>query len=153
RRGVTPKSVVAVRLPRSREAIIALLGIWRAGAVYLPLDPQWPEERVAFVLRDAAVHTTIDRTWTEHDDASLAGLVMGYHETRAPEGRAGVAPDDPAYLIYTSGSTGAPKGVLVPHRGLVPVLEAQIRELGLGPGKRGLLVLSTCFDASLSDIG
>lgn len=146
RRGIRCGDVVAVRLPRTRDAIIALVGIWRAGAVYLPIDAQWPDARVAFVHTDADVRTTIDGTWGRLDALARSSSAVEVEHRD-------VALRDPAYVIYTSGSTGVPKGVIVPHRGLESVLSAQIRELRLAPGKRCLLVLSLCFDASLSDIG
>jgi nonribosomal peptide synthetase DhbF len=144
RRGVTAGDVVGVRLPRSSDAIVAMLAIWRAGAAYFPIDPEWPDERVDFVQRNAGVRTIIDASW---------GPLDAEGDAPATDRWRSVAPDDPAYVIYTSGSTGTPKGVVVPHRGLVPVLAAQIEELVLGPGKRCLFVLSLAFDASLSDIG
>lgn len=144
RRGVTAGDVVGVRLPRSRDAILAMLAIWRAGATYVPLDPEWPDERARFVARDAGVCTIVDASWGPLDANGDAPAIDRWRS---------IAPDDPAYVIYTSGSTGTPKGVVVPHRGLVPVLAAQIDELALGPGKRCLFVLSLAFDASLSDIG
>lgn len=134
---VRPGDVVAVELPRSVDAVVALLAVWRVGATYLPIAPDWPEARKRLVLDDsrARVHIT---TPIEHGEESYARRLDA---------------ELPSHLIYTSGSTGAPKGVLVPHRGLEAVLRAQIAELGLGPGKRSLLILSLAFDASLSDIG
>ena len=96
--------VVAVEIPRSVEQVVALLGVLRAGAAYLPVDPAQPVARRDLVRADAGAAMTLTA-----DDVRQAG--------RAPVRPVPAAPDDPAYLIYTSGSTGRPKGVLVPHRG------------------------------------
>ena len=118
--GVGSGSVVATRLPRSFDTIAALFGIWRAGAVAMPIDPEYPPERVDAMLAaadpalvidgdvDAALRTAErDRTEFEHAETAhprVASL------------------DDPAYLIFTSGTTGEPKGVQVPHRALASLL-------------------------------
>lgn len=142
--GIEPGDVVAVDLAASPRAIVGLLAIWRVGAIYLPLAQDWPAARKAFVLRDADVRLVIG----EHPLPPRAASV-----TPALPSIESLSTDLASHLIYTSGSTGAPKGVLVSHRALVSVLRAQIEELGLGPGKRSLLLLSLAFDASLSDIG
>jgi amino acid adenylation domain-containing protein/thioester reductase-like protein len=141
--GVNRGDVVAVDLPASPRAIVSLLAIWRIGATYLPLAQDWPKERKAFVLTDANAKLVIGeqrRPLPPTDDVALPSIES-------------LGTDLASHLIYTSGSTGAPKGVLVSHRAIVSVLRAQIEELGLGPGKRCLLLLSLAFDASLSDIG
>jgi amino acid adenylation domain-containing protein len=115
-----------------------MLATWRVGAAFLPCDPSWPEERARACLEESRAHVVV------HEGLALELLESG---------PAGAPSDDLAYVIYTSGSTGRPKGVRVSHRGLVPMLRAQIRAFGLGPGKRALLYLSTAFDASISDIG
>jgi amino acid adenylation domain-containing protein/thioester reductase-like protein len=141
--GVREGDVVALSLGRSSQHIVGMVGAWYAGAAFLPVDPTAPTDRVRAML----------------DESRARVLVVGDDRRRSIQLLASGLPplggfdDALAYVIYTSGSTGHPKGVRVGHRGLCPVLLAQIRAFGLGPGKRALLVLSTAFDASISDIG
>ncbi|MGK5496592.1 amino acid adenylation domain-containing protein [Streptomyces sp. URMC 125] len=133
--GVGAESVVAVRMRRSPELVTAILGIWKAGAAYLPVDPDYPAERIAYMLRDAEPACVLDEL------PDLAGL---------PDTDPGVRPhpDQPAYLVYTSGSTGRPKGVVASHRGVHSLLTAQRERLGVGPGSRVLQFASPSFDAA-----
>lgn len=139
-RGVGPGQLVALALPRSPAYVAALLGTWAAGAAFLPLSPRpgLPEGRRALLLRDARP------AWIVGPDGISEGPGLGEGGTLDP---------DLAYVIYTSGTTGAPKGVMVPHRGVCNFLRAQIDAFDLRPGDRSLLCLSTGFDASISDIG
>ncbi len=141
--GVRPGDVVALSLGRRAEHVVAMLAAWRAGAAFLPVDEAAPPDRVRAMLEESRARVVV----TSGDDGVLVERLAG---DRAPLGAPG---DALAYVIYTSGSSGRPKGVRVSHRGLVPVLEPQVRAFGLAAGKRALLVLSTAFDASISDIG
>ncbi|MBI1216298.1 MAG: amino acid adenylation domain-containing protein [Alphaproteobacteria bacterium] len=139
-----PAGIVAVALPKSADYVVAALGCWYAGRAFMPLDPALPAARRDFILRDAAPATVIGR-----EEGKLRMQDM-------PAARftpVSLSPETTAYVIYTSGSTGEPKGVVVPHRGLVFMLRAQIAAFGLGPQSRSLFYLSTGFDASVSDIG
>ncbi|MFC0531314.1 amino acid adenylation domain-containing protein [Phytohabitans kaempferiae] len=109
-RGAGPGAVVAVRVPRSVELVVALYAVHKAGAAYLPVDPDYPTDRIALVLDDA-------RPAAELDMAAVRAL--GARAWPACGGGRRLTPDDPAYVIYTSGSTGRPKGVVVPHRAIV----------------------------------
>jgi len=127
--GVGPETLVAVACERSLELVVALLGILKAGAAYLPLDLRYPPERLAFMLEDAAVPVLLTqdrlRAALPICDARIVALDSDWPEiaTASTEEVATRAlPDNPAYVIYTSGSTGKPKGVVVPHRGLVNYL-------------------------------
>ncbi|HVW44154.1 MAG TPA: amino acid adenylation domain-containing protein [Amycolatopsis sp.] len=104
---VRPEDIVALCLPPGPEMIIALLAVFKAGAAYLPLDPQWPRERLDVMLADAK------------PEVVLTGLPDGTSPDN-PEVRA--RPEHPAYVIYTSGSTGTPKAVSVPHRAITNLL-------------------------------
>ncbi|WP_290059537.1 non-ribosomal peptide synthase/polyketide synthase [Amycolatopsis solani] len=130
--GAGPERVVAVALPRSAEAVIAVLAIFKAGAVYLPIDPDLPEERVRFLLDDAR-----------------PVLVLGRPTDPVPPAEPGRASaDTAAYVIYTSGSTGTPKGVVVEHRGLMNLLAAH-RGVFFGDARqRFALTASLSFDTS-----
>ncbi|GAB2781049.1 non-ribosomal peptide synthetase [Amycolatopsis magusensis] len=133
-RGAGPERVVAVLLPRSAEAVIAILAIFKAGAVYLPIDAGLPEERVRFLL----------------DDARPVVVLGGAPEppaAPAPEARRASA-DTAAYVIYTSGSTGKPKGVVIDHRGLMNMLAAHRRVFLDRPRQRVGLTASLSFDTS-----
>ncbi|MFE5039416.1 amino acid adenylation domain-containing protein [Streptomyces sp. NPDC056683] len=126
--GVGRGSLVAVAMERSAELVVALLAVLKAGGAYLPVDPQYPAERIEFMLRDAApaLVLTVADTAATLPPAAPARLVLDDPETvRALTDRsgtgpavAGASPDDAAYAIYTSGSTGVPKGTLVTHRSI-----------------------------------
>ena len=109
-RGVGPEQVVALALPRSAELVTAILAVLKAGAAYLPLDPDYPADRIEFMLADAAPALVLSPR-----GARRAGAARAIDEPARPV--VSVRPDHPAYVIYTSGSTGRPKGVVVPHRG------------------------------------
>jgi len=124
-RGVGPDVLVALCVERSIEMVVGLLGILKAGGAYVPLDPDYPAERLAFMLADSAApilltQTTLADTLPASDaERLLLDAPDAFAERSAdnPARRAG--PDDLIYVIYTSGSTGVPKGVCVPHRGVV----------------------------------
>jgi amino acid adenylation domain-containing protein len=155
--GVQQEDRVAVALHRSIDLPIAMLAIFKAGAVYLPMDPGYPAERIAFMLDDAQPALVL----TTH--AARAGLpACGPQQVclddAAPEGAAApnpglhITPQHAAYCIYTSGSTGRPKGVVVPHRGLPHLVSTHRRRCELGPGCRVLQFASPSFDASISEL-
>ncbi|HSZ40601.1 MAG TPA: amino acid adenylation domain-containing protein [Trebonia sp.] len=108
-RGIRPEAAVAVALPRSVNAIVAMLGVFKAGGVYVPVDIGWPAERVEWLLQDVDVQAVV----TEDTMRAMAGMPGA--DVRIDGDNAGASA---AYVIYTSGSTGAPKGVVVEHRGL-----------------------------------
>ncbi|MFJ1938893.1 non-ribosomal peptide synthase/polyketide synthase [Kitasatospora sp. NPDC088160] len=140
-RGVGPEQLVAVALPRSVEAVVAVLGVLKAGAAYLPVDPVYPQARIDFMLADARPALMVD-------DAAMVA------EGDWPDTDPDVALDvrHPAYVIYTSGSTGRPKGVVVPHGGVASLVAAQIERFAIEPGSRVLQFASPSFDASVSEI-
>ncbi len=150
------ETLVALALPRSPDWVIGALAAWWAGAAFVPIDPAAPPQRRAFLLRDAApaVVLTTEAHASLFADAGLPVLrsppANSTTITREP---LALAPNQLAYRIYTSGSAGQPKGVDVEHRGLVPLLRAQIDAFDLRPGDRALWLLSPAFDASLSDVG
>ncbi|MGW0391783.1 amino acid adenylation domain-containing protein [Streptomyces sp. NPDC003042] len=156
-RGVGAESVVAVAVPRSAETLVALLGVLKAGAACLPVDVDYPAERVRHMLRDSGARTVVA---TEASWARLPGLdgvtpvFVGESEVPVPAGAAlaPVHPDSAAYLIYTSGSTGLPKGVVVPHQAVAGQLAWTAERFGFGPGERVLHQYSTGFDPSLQEI-
>ncbi|MGP3919933.1 amino acid adenylation domain-containing protein, partial [Nonomuraea sp. 10N515B] len=159
--GAGPDRLVAVALPRSADTIVALLAVLKAGAAYLPIDPDDPADRIEFMVRDTRAMLLV--TSLKVDMASVATgtptLVLDADETRL---RLAAQPDrdltdadrlgrlDPAhalYVIYTSGSTGRPKGVLVEHRGLVNNLQWMQDAYPVGPGDTLLFRTSVRFDS------
>jgi amino acid adenylation domain-containing protein/thioester reductase-like protein len=153
--GVEPGAKVAILLERSLELVVAELAILKCGAAYVPLDPNHPPERLRFVLDDtgAAVVISSARKW----QAEISGdvIVIDAHASLPPAdgaaANAAVAGDATAYLMYTSGSTGVPKGVMVPHRGIVRlVLHNGYQELG--PDDRATFVANPSFDPSTLEV-
>jgi amino acid adenylation domain-containing protein len=153
RRGVVPDTLVGVCMERSLELVIALLGVLKAGGAYVPVDPQYPRDRVAFMLEDsgAAVLVTeqalLDRL---PNNAPTVICIDRDHATLISESEkqpsTGVTSDDLAYVIYTSGSTGKPKGVEIRHRSVVNFLASMRRDPGLCESDRLLAVTTLSFD-------
>ncbi|BFO18420.1 hypothetical protein SHKM778_48080 [Streptomyces sp. KM77-8] len=148
----TPGSAVGVCLPRSAAQVAALLGVLRAGAVYLPLDPAYPAERLDHLLRDSGcpLVLTDDTTRSRPEWPAHVELI----DVSAPspaQPLSDIRPLQPAYLIYTSGSTGLPKGVLVTHEGIGNFVSWYVDHYALTPDDRLAQLASPSFDAGLLD--
>ncbi|MEV5717607.1 non-ribosomal peptide synthase/polyketide synthase [Amycolatopsis mediterranei] len=156
RHGAGPEEVVALVLPRSADLVVAQLAAAKAGAAFLPVDPDQPAERLAFVLADAKPVLVVGRGNAKATlDLGEPGLLDGLADTD-PTDADRTRPlhlDHPAYLIYTSGSTGVPKGVLVTHRGLAGFFAAMREQYDVRPGDRVLEFSSPSFDASILELG
>ncbi|MEV6424557.1 amino acid adenylation domain-containing protein [Streptomyces sp. NPDC051662] len=151
-RGAGPERFVAVAVPRSAELMVALLGVHKAGAAYLPVDLDYPADRVAFMLADSAARTVVTTGESARRLPDVPGLehVVVDHDEEVPEAPgAHAGPDHPAYLIYTSGSTGRPKGVAVTHRAIVNRLAWMQGEYGLTADDRVLQKTPSSFDVSV----
>ncbi|MFD1117694.1 amino acid adenylation domain-containing protein, partial [Sphaerisporangium aureirubrum] len=150
-RGAGPERVVAVAVPRSAELMVALLGVLKSGAAYLPLDLDYPADRVAHMLADSGAAVVVTTTATAPRLPGAGAPLLMDEPGEAPETAAAVAagPDDPAYLIYTSGSTGRPKGVVVTHRAIVNRLAWMQGEYGLRADDRVLQKTPSSFDVSV----
>ncbi|MDR7098650.1 amino acid adenylation domain-containing protein [Lysobacter niabensis] len=158
RRGV----LVGLALDRSADMLAALLGILKAGAGYVPLDPQFPTERLAYMAADAGLAMLLTtRAHAERFD--LRGrpvLLLDDHaaqfaaaaKTRLDADDGAAQPEDPAYVIYTSGSTGRPKGVVVPHRAVSNFLHSMRREPGLAEHDRLLAITTLSFDIAVLEL-
>ncbi|WP_129292551.1 non-ribosomal peptide synthetase [Streptomyces lydicus] len=149
--GTGPGDLVALVLPRSADMVVAQLATAKTGAAYLPVDPGYPAERIAVMLRDAAPAVTLEA-------AEVHDLLAAGDDTAPaprPTDRDRVRPldlDDPAYVIYTSGSTGTPKGVVVTHRGLAAFAAAEADHYRVRPGDRVLAFATPSFDASVLEL-
>ena len=164
-RGIGPENLVALALPRSAEMVVSLLGILKAGAAYLPLDPDYPAERLAYMLRDAqpaCVLTTAQIAGRLPE--TVAQLLLDHPETagaltQCPATNPSDAerieplnPQNPAYVIYTSGSTGAPKGVVVTHQNVGRLFGSTAHWFHFGPDDVWTLFHSFAFDFSVWEL-
>ncbi|MET8159740.1 amino acid adenylation domain-containing protein [Sphaerisporangium sp. NPDC005289] len=155
-RGVHPGDIVAIVLRKGWEQVVAALATLRAGAVFVPVDPDFPQARITHLLRHAEARCVITRTDVdEHLDwpEDIRRVrVDERHAAGSPVPATVTAPDDLAYIIYTSGSTGAPKGVMITHRGAVNTILDINSRFGVRPGDRVIAVSSFTFDLAVYDI-
>ncbi|MFN6569720.1 amino acid adenylation domain-containing protein [Dendronalium sp. ChiSLP03b] len=157
--GVTADVLVGICVERSLEMVVGLLGILKAGGAYLPLDPEYPPERLNFMLEDAQVGVLLtqqrlsDRL-PEHQvkQVFLDEVWSQIAQNNQDNPTTGVKAFHLANVIYTSGSTGRPKGVMVEHKGLCNLAQAQIQTFGVDSSSRILQFASFSFDASISEI-
>ncbi|CAI6080263.1 Dimodular nonribosomal peptide synthase [Paenibacillus sp. JJ-100] len=162
-----PEQVVGIAMPRSLEVVIAILAVHKTGAAYLPLDPDYPEDRLIYMMEDAkpaCVVTVMDNLANIPQTSDIPILVIDQTDiVQALCCRSGTNPEgddlpgkasmlNPAYLIYTSGSTGRPKGVAVTHLGLANLLEDMKTRLQVGSQDRWLSVTTIAFDISVLEI-
>ncbi|HWN42365.1 MAG TPA: amino acid adenylation domain-containing protein [Thermoanaerobaculia bacterium] len=139
--GVRPGDLVGLRLERSLDMVVAVLGVLKAGGAYLPLDTTYPEERLAFAIEDSQVYVVVTQEW------------LGRAERHSPENPGvEVTPDFPAYVIYTSGSTGRPKGVVVTHANAARLFATTDAWFGFGPEDVWTLFHSYAFDFSVWEL-
>ena len=146
RHGVERGDFVAAKLPRTSDFIVAVLAIMKCGAAYIPIDPEYPQDRIDYILADSGAKLVIDEAWMK---AAARALKL---QTTNLKLQTFSRPSDPAYMIYTSGSTGRPKGVTVPHRALRNMIEWVMRDYGIVAGYRQATHPSFSFDASVIDI-
>jgi amino acid adenylation domain-containing protein/FkbM family methyltransferase len=155
--GVRPESRVGVCLERSPELPVALLAVLEAGGAYLPLDPDHPAERLAYILEDSAVPVLITSgALAPKLPPGKARVVLlddpATWQESAERFRVPGGPSSLAYVIYTSGSTGRPKGTELSHAGLLNLIDWHQRAYGIVPGDRTTQVASPAFDASVWEI-
>ncbi|MGD0239823.1 MAG: amino acid adenylation domain-containing protein, partial [Streptosporangiaceae bacterium] len=165
-RGAGPERIVAIALPRGDLMVTALLAVLKAGAAYLPVDPDYPAARIEFMLADAGSdllltdtaaaaalpgsgipRIVMDDAGTQAAVAAQAGTALADTDRTAP-----LRPDHPAYVIYTSGSTGQPKGVVVAHRNVARLVKMTGGWLDAGPDDAWTLFHSCAFDFSVWEI-
>ena len=162
--GVEPDTFVGIMLPRQKEFITSLLGIMKAGAAYVPMDNEYPTERLLYMMEDSRAKvllTTHDiyeskQQESKSEDGSTfkaEKVIFMDEELASTEKTVNLThPDGLAYMIYTSGSTGKPKGVMIPHRGLRAYLAWRIAKIGITTESRHVAHPSFSFDASLDDL-
>jgi len=156
-RGVGPEVRVGIALPRSVEMIVALLAVLKAGGTYVPLDPQYPAERLAYMLQDSQARVLLVGV-----DGPLATMTVEGLEVLAVEPDSDeqdtqnlapcAGPDNLAYVIYTSGSTGKPKGVAITHRNAVALIHWAHQVYSLHDLEGVLASTSICFDLSVWEL-
>ena len=172
--GAGPDTVVAIALERSFEMVIALMAVLKAGGAYLPLDPDYPQDRLAYMLEDSKADILVtrkeisDRLSLVHNHAPAhdapAHIVsledtrlhaaldsLATHAITQDERNTPLKPDHLAYVIYTSGSTGKPKGVGNTHAGVVNLVASQADGFNVKPGDRVLQFAALSFDAAVSE--
>lgn len=156
--GAEPNAHIAVVMERGWEQVVAVLGIVRAGAAYLPVEPHWPRQRLWHVLERGECRLVVTQPWLADaiewppgvacvlvDDTPPGPGALGAHE-------ASHSGEDLAYTIFTSGSTGEPKGVMIDHLGAVNTVVDVNRRFGVGPDDRVLALSALTFDLSVYDV-
>ncbi|TCO62645.1 non-ribosomal peptide synthase protein (TIGR01720 family)/amino acid adenylation domain-containing protein [Actinocrispum wychmicini] len=138
-RGVVAEDVVGVALPRSTDLVVALLAVMKAGAAYLPIDPDHPADRISYMVADAHARLVItDVDGLAGFDSSNVDVPIALHQA--------------AYVIYTSGSTGRPKGVVVSHEGIGSLIATAVDRIGITPASRVIQFASVGFDVTVWDL-
>jgi len=161
-RGAGRGTYVGLYLPRTLDVYATLLGILKAGAAYVPLDADYPAERVSQILQDSGARllVSVSGLAARLGEGGPARLLLDLEgpalnsqpDTRILRAQTGLQPEDPCYAIFTSGSTGRPKGVAVPHRAACNLVRAEGRIFGVRPEDRVFQGFSIAFDASVEEV-
>jgi amino acid adenylation domain-containing protein len=151
--GAKTDGLIAICLERSLDMVVGLLGILKAGSAYVPLDPAYPPDRIAFMLENSEAPLLVTQaSLKEHLPASQAKTVLIDSDWSEIAQQSDKSPalahnaEDRAYVIYTSGSTGKPKGVEIPHAAVVNFLTTMAKQPGMTASDRLLAVTTLCFD-------
>ncbi len=157
--GAGPEKITGISLPRSFDMVIAALAVLKAGSAYIPIDPDYPEDRISHMIRDSGIELLITQSSlsAQFDNKNINILSIDKIQSEIEKESAANpenlnTPDSLAFVIYTSGSTGKPKGVLLHHRGAVNTLTNMVRDFQLKPGKNMLQFASFSFDAAAAEI-
>jgi amino acid adenylation domain-containing protein len=157
KQGAKPNELVAVLMEKGWEQIVAVLGVTKSGAAYVPIDAHLPPARVQYLLENTGARQVLTQSWLKHEGVNLEGRVVltidtlpqGLDASPVPQAQ---QPQDLAYVIYTSGSTGNPKGVMIEHRAaLNTVLDCNER-YGVNADSRVLALSALNFDLSVWDV-
>jgi len=147
--GLASGSLVGIALNRSAEAVVSMIGVLRAGAVYVPIDPAWPQDRISFVVDDAQIDMVIAA-----QDLGLDVQTVRFDDATAytPQSAVSIADDDLAYVLYTSGSTGTPKGVMIEHSALANYVSWASRFYDRGQRLTFPLFTALTFDLTVTSV-
>ncbi|HEY0728960.1 MAG TPA: amino acid adenylation domain-containing protein, partial [Pyrinomonadaceae bacterium] len=157
-RGVGTETIVGILMERSLEMVIGLLGVLKAGGAYLPLDLNYPKQRLALMLEEAQVSLILSQEQCRESLPEFHGEVMCldsdavWSSSSSAEKKAELRTDSLAFVLYTSGSTGKPKGVMATQRSAVNYLTSIVRDYGVSTADTVLQTASLSFDASVRDI-
>ncbi|MEC5271177.1 non-ribosomal peptide synthetase [Caldifermentibacillus hisashii] len=157
-KGIDPEEPVGICLGKSLEMIIAILGVLKSGAAYVPLDPEYPSERLEYMLNDAQIsHVITGKEYSSKlNDYTSQIYITGQNDVLKDYSKENpnviTSPDQLAYIIYTSGSTGNPKGVMIEHRGVTNLATQQIDFQKITAESRVIQFASFSFDASVFEI-
>jgi len=159
KRGIGPELLVGVSMERSPEMLIGLLGIWKAGGAYIPMDPTYPKERLSFMVKDSAAQLLLTTKKHKHLFASASDKAIlldsdwpAIAEESTGNPHSGAVPSNLAYVMYTSGSTGEPKGAMILHSGLVNYLCWAIRAYSVEEGGSVPVHSSISFDLTVTSM-
>jgi len=156
RNGVRVGEIIGIMMERSFEMIIGIMGILKSGGAYLPIDPDYPKDRITFMLEDSGVEKLLTQSWL-NEKIEFKGEKINLDECKIYEDEADEIEivnnsSDLAYVIYTSGSTGKPKGVMIEHRNVVNLAFGQKSRFDISEIDRILQFSSISFDASVEQI-
>lgn len=159
KKNVQPETLIGICMERSFSTIVSMLGALKAGAAYLPLDPNYPNDRLAYIFEDSHISVLLTQSKLVDSLPPVSAevcvldenfdLISNESDSSLPTR---ITPDNLAYVIYTSGSTGRPKGTLLNHQGLNNFTQAYRRSMGIGSQDRVLQFASISFDASVAEI-
>jgi len=156
KKGVVPDSIVGIKVDRSLEMIVGIMGILKAGGAYLPIDPDYPEDRIKFILEDSGAKLLISQTYQIREVYKGSEIInINDKETYALDSsnlEILNRPTNLAYIIYTSGSTGKPKGVMISNYSVINFINSQKKEFGIDENERILQFSTISFDASVEQI-
>ncbi|HWR24956.1 MAG TPA: amino acid adenylation domain-containing protein, partial [Methanosarcina sp.] len=160
-RGIKTGNKVALILEKSADLYIAMLGIMKSGAAYVPIDPVYPEDRVKYIIENSAVSLTITSSeiagfFELYSNTLLLDqerdIINEFSDNRLERAETGVTPEDLSYIIYTSGSTGRPKGVQIEHKSVCNLVRASQKIYEIRPEDRVYQGFTVAFDASIEEI-
>jgi non-ribosomal peptide synthetase-like protein len=160
--GIGPGTSIALLLRRSMDLYVGMLAVLKAGAAYVPLDPEYPNERIRFILEDSASPLLLTSAALADKAKGFEGKILAlehcrdviakHPRERCRHGQTEVSSENLCYVIYTSGTTGRPKGVQIEHRSAAHLVEAEKQIFQVGPADRVFQGFSVAFDASVEEI-
>jgi putative pyridoxal-dependent aspartate 1-decarboxylase len=142
---LSAESLVGIQLERSEWLVVCVLGVLKAGAAYVPIDPAYPADRIEYIRTDSGCKLCID-------EAELQQFISSLNEISTSSPATSISPDQLAYVIYTSGSTGKPKGVMVEHGNMSELIHWSKTEFDASSFDRSFFVTSVCFDLSIFEV-